>query len=127
MANPTIVSPVKMARYELRTCVCARTRACACEIHSEEYARCVCVLLVFGHAMCDRIFAPFWNKTDRNWHSFCLKNYSRTFYPVLEHPFLLLNILSCFSTFFPALESPILFQNTLKIFKICRIFFEKKC
>ena len=45
--------------------------------------------LALGRAMCDRTFAHFWNKIVR-------KCYSRTSYPVLEHPFLLLNLLSCF-------------------------------
>ena len=33
--------------------------ACACEIHSEKCARCACVRLVFGRAMCDPTFAHF--------------------------------------------------------------------
>ena len=60
---------VKAARYELRRCVRARTRAmcgricaCACEIHSEKCAECACVRLVFGLAMCDCIFSHFWNQ-----------------------------------------------------------------
>ena len=72
---------------DVRSHVCGRT--CACEIHSEKCAGCACVRLVFGRAMCDLTFAHFWNKIAR-------KCYSRTSYPVLEHPVLLLNLLSCF-------------------------------
>ena len=36
--------------------------ACACKIHFEKCVGCACVRLVFGHAMCDRIFSHFWNK-----------------------------------------------------------------
>ena len=71
---------LKLTRYELRRCVRARTRAmcgrtcaCACEIHSEKCARCACVRLVFGRAMCDGTLHTFWNKTERKWHFFVLK------------------------------------------------------
>ena len=48
-------------------------------------------------------------------HTFCLKNQYRIrmSYPILEHPFLLWNILSCFRSPFSVLEHLILFQNTL--------------
>ena len=38
--------------------------------------------------------------------TFCLKNYSRTrmSYPVLEHPFLLWNVFSCFGSSYSVLE-----------------------
>ena len=97
--------------------MCGRTCACACEFHSEKCARCACVRLVFGRAMCDGTLHTFWNKTEIKWHFFCLKNYSWT---ALEHLFLLWNFLSCFGTFFPALECPtllehlIFFENLLK-------------
>ena len=42
---------------DVRSHVCVRM--CACEIHSEKCAGCVCVWLVFGRAMCHRTFAHF--------------------------------------------------------------------
>ena len=82
---------IYLARDELRRCVrtramCGRTCACACEIHSEKCARCACVRLVFGCAMCDHTFAHFAHKIERKCY---FLNYSRTSYPILEHPFLL--------------------------------------
>ena len=66
------------ARYELRRCVRARTRAmcgraCACEIHSEKCAGCACVRLVFGRAMCDHTFAHFLGQTCQKMLLFVLK------------------------------------------------------
>ena len=51
-------------RYELLRCVrtpgmCGRTCKCACKISSEKCARCACVRVVFGRAMCDHTFANF--------------------------------------------------------------------
>ena len=43
----------------------------------------------FGFAMCDRNFAHFLEQKGQKNATSCLKNYSRTSYPVLEHPFLL--------------------------------------
>ena len=39
--------------------ICGRTRACACEMHSEMCVRCACVRTFFGGAKCDRTFAHF--------------------------------------------------------------------
>ena len=44
--------------------------------------------------------------------NFCLKNYSRTSFFVLEHPFLLWSILSCFITSYSVIEHP---KNVEKI------------
>ena len=63
--------------------MCGRTCACVCEILSGECAGCTCVRPFLGLAMCDRSFA----------HVCTL--FARKCY-VLEHTFLLWNILSCF-------------------------------
>ena len=64
------------------------------------------------------ILHTFWNKMKRKWHFFCFKNYFRTFFPVLEHPFLLWNILFWFGTSFSALEHPFLLWNILFCFRM---------
>ena len=80
---------VFIARYELRRCVRARTRAmhgrtcaCACKIHSGKCVGCACLRHIFGRAMFDLTFAHFWNKIAR-------KCYSIMSNPVLKHLFLL--------------------------------------
>ena len=110
-------------RYELRRCVrtrtrakCGRTCACACEIHSGKCAGCACVRPFFWRAMCDHTFAHFLGQDYQIMQLFALKTRSRTrmSYPVLDHLFLLWNILSCFRTSYSDLEHPILFVNTKK-------------
>ena len=63
--------------------------ACACEIHSEKCARCACVWLIFGRAMCDHTLAHFLEQNRQEMAFFCFKNCSRMSFSVLEHPFLL--------------------------------------
>ena len=86
--------------------MCGRT--CACEIHSEK-----CVQCAARFRVCDHTFAHlstlFGTKRQKKLFFVLIKNYSIIFYPVLKHPFLLWNLLSCFTTAFHVLERPILF------------------
>ena len=61
----------------------------ACEIHFEKCAKCACVRLVFGRAMCDHTFAHLLEQNGQEMAIFCLHNYFRSSFPVLEHLFLL--------------------------------------
>ena len=93
---------MNLARYELRRCLrartgamCGRTRACKWEIHSGKCVGCACVRPFFDVQCATahlHTFAHFLGPENAT----CLKNYSRTrtSYPVLEHLFLLWNILS---------------------------------
>ena len=70
---------------------------------------CACVRLVFGCAMCDRTFAHFLELNDQmSCHGY--KKYSKTSYPILEHPKIILQ------PFYSVLD-PFLFQNVLSCFR----------
>ena len=79
----------------------------ACKIHSLKCPGCACVELVFGSVMFDLTFTHFWNKIAR-------KCYSITSYSVIEHLFLLVNIIFCFWTSYFVLEHPKIAKQLLK-------------
>ena len=103
--------------------VCARAmcgHSCACKIHYEKCVRCACMRLIFRRAtavhchksyirraICDR---TFWNKTAKN-ALFFLKTTLERPYPVLEHPFLLWYILSCFRRSYSVSEQKKMLKN----------------
>ena len=66
-------------------CAHAHVRCAVACVHVRAKSILKSVRDVRGCAMCDHIFSHFWNKIAIN----CLKTYSSTSNPVLEHPFLL--------------------------------------
>ena len=105
-----------LTRYELRRCMRARTRAMCgrtthtCDVQSHV---CVCVRNPFWKAcgMCAR--AALFSACDVRSH-FCTllyifsgQNCQKCY--ILEHPFLLWNVLSCFGSSYSVLEHIILF------------------
>ena len=67
----------------------------------------------------------FGTKRTRNGIFFCLKNCSRTSFSVLEHPFLLWNILFCFQTFFSALKCSFFLEHLIKCWKFAENLLKK--
>ena len=93
-----------------------------------ESVRDVCACGPFLGVRCaTALLHTFSDKITRKCYFLKKKNYSRTrmSYPVLEHLFLLWNILSCFRTSYSDLEHPILFLNTKKHKINCWKKFEK--
>ena len=97
-------------------CVLSHFRTCdvRAEVRAERGLQlCVvyaCVRLVFGRAMCDHTFAHFLEQKQPNNAIIGQRIFTfRKSYPILEHHFLFLNIISCFRTSFSVLERPFLF------------------
>ena len=108
-----LIGKVWVAKVRARTHTCdVRSHMCVC-VQNPFWKVCgMCVrAALFG--ACDvrsHFCTLFETKLSEN-ATFCFKNHSRTrmSYPVLEHPFLLWNVLSCFRSSYSVLEHLILF------------------
>ena len=126
----TDFSKVWVAKVRARTHMCdVRSHVCVRNPFWKVCGMCVRAALFLTCDVRPHFCTLFGTKLPEN-ATFCLKNYSRTrmSYPVLEHLFLLWNILSCFRTSYSDLEHLILFLNTkktMKIMKSCWKKFEK--
>jgi hypothetical protein len=85
----------------LRAFVCVQNpliKVCAMCICAARFQACHCHKSYIRRAICDHTLHTFWNKTAKKTPFFVFKTILEHPYPVLEHPFLLWYVLSCFST-----------------------------